>query len=199
MLTYNEVARHLPGTNAQVASRLNADQRHLRDAPIGPLRRVLLESGLIVWAGFDGISGIMAVAYDSLGAGAKQIADQFLTDLVTDAAYPAATPAGGRRIEQVIALATAQEEDLEGGYTAESFAAALTTITGGRRYGAVTAQEVADVIAAEAARLERETLITDYETATGLYVDLHTQTRAQVVAGLRSAADHVESPPEPEE
>lgn len=69
---------------------------------------------------------------------------------------------------------------------------------GGHLYATgVTEQEVADAIAEydaeEATREAREALIESYEAAIGANVDLHTMTMAEIVAGLRAAADALEA------
>lgn len=189
----SDVLPHLVEGNAQATrDKINANMRHLRDSNIEDLRRLMINSGMVTWGGFDGIGGIIAMLYNGFSADGKAVANQFLTELVLNAPYPSSTPEGGLRIEQIIDIAQAQEANLRGGFTADSFAARMVEITGGRKYGAVTTQDVVDSFNAYNAKVAREQLIADYEAALGQHVDIHTMTRAEVVAGIQAAATQVE-------
>lgn len=191
-IEYADIAPHIALTDQQIRDALNADMRLVRDAQIQPLQRMMVRSGMVRSVGFAGATGIIAGLYDTFNDEGKRIADEFLVALVSPFPYPCSQPAEGTVLVQVNTIANANAGQLLNGYTAQSFTAELTAITGGRKYGTVTTQQVTDVRAAEAARVDRETLVTDYESALGEHVDIHTMTRAEVVTGMRAAADQVE-------
>lgn len=191
-ITYADVEPHLPNTDAAIAAALNADKRLLRDAEIQPLQRLMVRSGMVRSVGFAGATGIIADLYPSQNAEWKRVADEFLVALVSPHKYQCSQPDEGAVIVAVNQIATANAAQLLNGYTAQSFTDELMALTGGLRYLNVTAQQVADVIAEHNALLARQQLISDYESATGAHIDLHTMDRAQIVAGMRAAADQLE-------
>jgi hypothetical protein len=188
-----DVLPHLvEGNLAATRTAINADMRHLRAADITGLRKLIVGSGMLHALGFGGISGILGVAYPTLDADSKMLADSFLLDIITTAPYPSDTHDGGRIVLGIMFLANAYAASLRNGYTSQRFNDEMHALTGGRRYGSVTNQQILDAIAAHEAQLAAEQLVQDYEGALGQHVDIHTMTRTQVVAGMRAAADQLE-------
>src|SRR5690606_26052906 len=150
-IEYADIAPHIALTDQQIRDALNADMRLVRDAQIQPLQRLMVRSGMVRSVGFAGATGIIAGLYDTFNDEGKRIADEFLVALVSPFPYPCSQPAEGTVLVQVNTIANANAGQLLNGYTAQSFTAELTAITGGRKYGTVTTQQVTDVRAAEAA------------------------------------------------
>jgi hypothetical protein len=189
-----DVLPHLvEGDLAATRNAINANMRHVRAADITGLRKLIVGSGMVHSLGFGGASGIISEAYPTLSAANKMLADAFLNDLITNAPYPADTHDGGRVLNGIVGLATANEAKLRNGYTAASFSEAGAALTGGRKYGSVTNQQILDAIESHEAQVVREALITEYESLMGVNVMPADQTRAEIVTGLRAVADALEA------